>query len=295
MKPSLSLITTALLAGLLVGCSSSDGDGSGSSTAPAMDTQSTTPAAPTATTSTNTDEAQVEVVAVVNGEPIYRSDVDEVASSQGGAGDNPELRKRILEELISQKLVYQDAMSKGLEQDPEVAADMKLVRMNLLVTAAVKHAVSSNPVSEEELQAAYQELSGIDRGDEYKARHILVKERDEAVELIRQLDEGADFAELAKSSSIGPSGSNGGDLGWFNGRQMVEPFTQAVATMEPGSISSEPVETQFGWHVIQLEEKRPVSPPAFEEVSAALRSRLEQQHVGEYINKLKETAEITLH
>jgi peptidyl-prolyl cis-trans isomerase C len=129
---------------------------------------------------------------------------------------------------------------------------------------------------------------------EYKASHILVNEEEQARKIIEQLNQGANFAELAREHSTDSSGKDGGDLGWFLPQQMVAPFGQAVGQLEKGSYTSEPVKTQFGWHVIKLEDSRQAEPPAFEEVMGRLEQMLQQRQIGEYIQALKDSADISI-
>ena len=150
----------------------------------------------------------------------------------------------------------------------------------------------ANPVSDEELKKIYQEQAP--SGDEYKARHILVKEEDEAKTLIVELDNGADFSELAKQHSTGPSGKSGGELGWFSPKQMVAPFSEAVAGMEKGAYTKQPIKTQFGWHIIILDDTREASPPPFEQLKPQLQAFVQKQRVQAYITRLRESATIEI-
>ncbi|MEZ5476877.1 MAG: peptidylprolyl isomerase [Thiolinea sp.] len=127
-----------------------------------------------------------------------------------------------------------------------------------------------------------------------KARHILVATEDEAKALIEEVKGGKDFTELAKEKSTGPSGKNGGDLGWFKPQSMVKPFAEAVMAMEPDSVSTAPVETQFGWHIIKLEEKRDVKLPDLESMKPQLKRQLEQQKMMEYMQQLRADADVKI-
>ena len=129
---------------------------------------------------------------------------------------------------------------------------------------------------------------------EYKARHILVKTEDEAKNVIAQLDKGADFAKLAKEKSIGPSGKEGGDLGWFSPDNMVKPFADAAAALKVGTYSKTPVHTQFGWHVIKLEDTRPVSPPSFDELKNQLMNSWRNKMISAYLDRLRSEANVKI-
>ena len=236
-----------------------------------------------------------EVLATVNGKKLTQDDfaayVRESGISQKAATQN---RDRIIEELVGRELVYQDALKKKLDKSPEVIAQLEELRYKVLLNAAVHQALSRNPITEKELKAAYNQRVGNASKQEYKARHILLKSEADAKQVIKELDKGADFAELAKKRSTGPSGRNGGDLGWFSAKEMVPQFAAAVAKMKKGTYTETPVKTQFGYHVIKLEDTRQAKPPAFEQVRDQLEKTLERQRVGEYVTELKKTANVKM-
>jgi len=149
-------------------------------------------------------------------------------------------------------------------------------------------------VTDDELKEAYEQVKKQAARTEYKARHILVKDEAEAKQIIKELDKKADFAELAKKHSLGPTGKNGGELDWFDDSQMVKPFSDAVATMKPGTHSKEPVQTQFGWHVIELQETRTAEPPSFEDAKPQLTALVQRQKLGKELNELRDKAMVEL-
>ena len=208
--------------------------------------------------------------------------------------DNPvgQDRRAILEEIINLELARQGGETQGLDKDTKVQLQIDQQRRAVIATAAIQHELEANPVSDEELKKIYQEQAP--SGDEYKARHILVKEEDEAKTLIVELDNGADFSELAKQHSTGPSGKSGGELGWFSPKQMVAPFSEAVAGMEKGAYTKQPVKTQFGWHIIILDDTREASPPPFEQLKPQLQAFVQKQRVQAYITRLRESATIEI-
>jgi peptidyl-prolyl cis-trans isomerase C len=171
---------------------------------------------------------------------------------------------------------------------------VELQRLQLLSRLALQDAARSLSPSDEALQQAYDERYGGEKREEYKARHILVKTEAEAEKLIKELEGGADFTELAKAHSLGPTGKNGGDLGWFDSKQMVKPFTEAVKDMKPGSYSDAPVQTQFGWHVILLEETREADPPPLENVKAELSAGMQRETLAGYVSELRQRAQLDL-
>lgn len=235
---------------------------------------------------------QGEVVATVNGETITEGELNDYRSARpDSAGQNDEA---LLDELVTQKVIYQDALRKNLEKDPEVLRELEQMRIRVLVSAAVRKTITDTQITDEELQAEYDQLKERMVSTEYKASHILVKEEEQARNIIEKIKKGEDFAKLAKEHSIDPSGQNGGDLGWFNPQQMVPPFSQAVGQLEKGSYTSEPVKTQFGWHVIKLEDKRQSEPPALEEIKGRLVQMLKQRQIRDYIQSLKDQAKISI-
>ncbi|MDG2376865.1 MAG: peptidylprolyl isomerase [Woeseiaceae bacterium] len=164
-----------------------------------------------------------------------------------------------------------------LAQDPRIAAQLDLQRQSVLAQAVAAEILANIDVTEEELLEEYGVQIKIAPPLQFKARHILVETQSDAVDLIGQLKEGADFQALAREHSTGPSGPSGGDLGWFSPNQMVEPFSLAVQNMEDGAYSSEPVQTQFGWHVILREESRETEPPTFESAKENITAAIQQR------------------
>jgi peptidyl-prolyl cis-trans isomerase C len=234
------------------------------------------------------------VLVTVNGEPItktmYSIYYQDRLRTTPNAQNTPEMQMNVLNELANVMLVAQDAEKKQLDQRADVAATLALLRVKTLTQTAIQDYANSHPPSEEEIQAYYDAEYAGKSTTEYKARHILVKEEEQAKSLIEQLGEGADFAALAEEHSTGPTGKNGGDLGWFDGNQMVAPFTEAVKALEPGEYTKQPVQTQFGWHVIQLEETRETPAPELEQVKTAITGKLQQQSLANYMQELRQNS-----
>jgi peptidyl-prolyl cis-trans isomerase C len=231
------------------------------------------------------------VVARVNGETLTAVDLQAQIQAMAQRGQNVD-RDRALQELIELELLSQQAESEGLPDQPEIAASIERQRSNLLAQHLIRSQLQDFEASEDELRAAYEERTAETEGTEYKARHILLEKKEQAEDMIRQLDEGADFAELAEEHSTGPTGSRGGDLGWFSAEQMVEPFMNEVKALEPGNYTAEPVQTQYGWHVIQLDETREAQKPAFEQMKRELRNEVVGQKIQDYVASLRDEAEI---
>ena len=201
----------------------------------------------------------------------------------------PEQRAAIEDELTDIYLLSQQPRTEELAADPQVEAQIELQRRGLLAQITATDFLSRNRATEEEIQAEYAEqLELAPDTQQIKARHILVETQAAAVDLIAELDDGADFAQLAISNSTGPSGPSGGDLGWFSPNSMVPEFRDAVSAMENGTYSSEPVQTQFGWHVILREDSRAEDPPPLEGVRDMISQRIEQRKLQEYLQQLRE-------
>lgn len=235
------------------------------------------------------------VLASVNGTPLTQSMLDMYSTQRNAQTPSAEgnTQEAILNELIALELMRQESISKGLNTRPEVAAALNQQERTALAGTAIKDFMSNNPISDEEAQAFYDEQVGTP-GQEYNARHILVETEETATEIIGQLDSGADFSELAKEKSTGPSGASGGTLGWFGAGQMVKPFSDATATLEKGNYTKTPVQTDFGWHVIILDDTRESTPPPFDDVKDRLMLLLANQKLQQHIETVKAAANIEI-
>lgn len=198
-------------------------------------------------------------------------------------------RTAVMEELTDIFLLTTQPRAEALAKDPRTKAQIELQRRGILAQAVAADFLASNQASEEEILKAYEEQTALSPPLEFKARHILVEAQGEATSLIAELEGGADFEELAKAKSTGPSGPNGGDLGWFGPNQMVAPFSQAVAQLEDGEFTKAPVQTQFGWHVILREDSREAQPPTLESVRDVVKQRIEQEKLQKYLQDLRAT------
>ena len=236
-------------------------------------------------------------VASVNGEAITETQFNAYVERRAGADAStlePQIREQLLNELINIELLAQAAKEKNLHEQSPLKEQLAFQRETAMADAAMSQYLEQNPVSEEAVRAEYEKRKGELGGSEYKARHILVESEEQAQNLITQLENGADFTELAKQHSIEPGADqSGGDLGWFSPSQMVPPFAAAVTSMQPGERSQEPVQTQFGWHVISVEDTREVPAPAFEQVSQQITRFMTNQRIQQYIDELRATAEIS--
>lgn len=237
--------------------------------------------------------AHADTIFTVNGVDVDSTVVDIFFESQLGnanAQATPEQRTMLLSQLKDIYLLATTDKARELANDPSVKAQLELQRHGLLAQAAATAFMESVQVSEEELQAEYEEQVGLSPPLDFKARHILVASQGEATDLIGQLNEGADFAELATTNSTGPSGPNGGDLGWFSPNQMVAPFSNALQGLEDGEYTSTPVQTQFGWHVILREDSRQSIPPTFESVRDEIVRRVQNEKFQAHLESLRTAA-----
>lgn len=238
--------------------------------------------------------APSDVVATVNGRHILQKDVDGYIRDFKLTPEQAQRRDLIVNELVSRELVYQDALKQKLDQRADVVAELDQVRVKILLNAAVREAMLANPVTEEEMKKEYQAQLPKMQQQEYKARHILVQTEEEAKALITALERGADFSTLANEKSQDSSAQNGGDLGWFPAGRMVEPFANAVRSMQKGSYSKTPVQTQFGWHVIALDDTRQGQAPDYESIKPQLQRFLQQRHIAAYLDKLRSGAKVDI-
>ena len=234
-------------------------------------------------------------VADVNGVPIYLDEVIQQIEKLPADLRNqaPEVYfDQLLGEMITGRLAAAKAREQGIDKDADVARKMKQAAEQVLGEAYLVGAIQ-NAVSEAELQAAYERLvADTASREELRASHILVESEEKAMSLIKQLDGGADFAELAQTHSTGPSKTQGGDLGYFGRGRMVPAFEAAVYDLNIGDHSASPVQTQFGWHVIKLVDKRVQPAPALDAVRAQLTSSLQAQTFATVVEELRAGATI---
>ncbi|KAA6184665.1 peptidylprolyl isomerase [Thiohalocapsa marina] len=245
-----------------------------------------------------TIETDQTLIGTINGQP-YALDLFRIFFAQRAQGEqmnNPALQEQAFNEFLSLVVAAQEGEKRKLGDEPDVQQALQLQRMMILSNAALQQIADENPASEDELKEAYERFKEQAKRTEYKARHILVDEKAKAEDLIAKLDKskGKDFESLAKEHSLGPTAEKGGDLGWFDARQMVKPFSDAVSAMEPGSWTEQPVQTQFGWHVILLEETRAAEPPSFEEARPTLEAAVRRQKLTEALSSLREQAKVEL-
>jgi peptidyl-prolyl cis-trans isomerase C len=236
-------------------------------------------------------------IALVNGQPVPESVLRMyvLTTERKNLEDlTAEERARVVDDLIGLELLSQQADKDGLTSSRTLAAQIELQRLRLVANAMATDYIEKNPPSDADIQAIYDENLERLSGQQYKARHILVTTRDEAEGVITQLRGGADFIALAQERADGPTGPNGGALDWFTLDSMPPAFAGAVQSLTAGAYTPEPVETEFGFHVILLEETRREEPPALADIRAELADAAQRKQLDDYIKTLREGASVTL-
>jgi peptidyl-prolyl cis-trans isomerase C len=236
--------------------------------------------------------------ATVNGVTISQRTVDAIVKQGAAQGrpDTPETRQAIIDQLAMQIVVAEEATKKGLDKTPEIVEQLDAVKASVLANAYVRDYIKNNPVSDDAAKAEYERIKATVTGKEYKARHILVDKEADAKDIIARLKKDpAAFAKLAteKSKDTG-SKPAGGDLGWFDVAGMVPEFGAAVVKLEKGKFTEEPIKTQYGYHVILLEDSRPMEAPPLEQVKPQLAQQLQQQSLKKQLDALKAGAKIEI-
>jgi peptidyl-prolyl cis-trans isomerase C len=234
--------------------------------------------------------AQAESVMTVNGVDIEKATYEFYLQNRTQLPLDqvtPEQGELVLQELQDIYMLTTQPRAVELAKDPQLQAQIELQYRAALAQAVATDWLANNPATEEEIKAAYDTQALLAPDLQYKARHILVETQSAAVDLIAQLDKGESFEELAKANSTGPSGPNGGDLGWFSPGDMVPEFSNAVVELQDGAYTKVPVQTQFGWHVILREESRKTEAPPLESVRDTVKSQVEQTNFQKYLEGLR--------
>jgi len=211
----------------------------------------------------------------------------ESRTQQPASQATQEQTEAVQNELTDIYLLSNTDRAAELKQGADLSARIELQTRAMIAQAVATDFISKNQATEEEMHALYDEQMKLAAPLEFKARHILVETQGEAVDIIAQLEGGADFAELAKEKSTGPSGPSGGDLGWFPPDRMVPEFSQAVQALADGAFTKVPVQTQFGWHVILREDSRESTPPPYDSVKDVLKQNVEGKKLQDYLASLR--------
>lgn len=243
--------------------------------------------------------ALAQNVAIVNGKPIPKSRMTalEQQLARSGRPVTPDMQNQLRDELIAREILMQEASKRGIDATPAFKDQLELARQSILIRELFNDVEKKNPVTDAELKEEYAKFLAANSGKEYRARHILVDSEDEARKLIAQIKGGAKFEDVAKKASKDPgSGANGGDLDWASPNNFVPEFSDAMVKLGKGQMTDTPVKSQFGWHIIRLDDARDVKLPTFEELKdqqkAQLRNQLMQQKLAKFRDELRAKAKV---
>lgn len=236
-------------------------------------------------------------VATVNGKGIPASKVEqivkqEVAQSQGRLTDSPQLREQIKKALIAREVMVQEADKQGFGSKADVKAALENARQSIIINAMIADWVKKNPVSDAMIKAEYDKAKAQMGDKEYHARHILVPTEQEAKDLIAKIKAGSKFEDLAKANSKDGSAANGGDLDWASPANYVPEFSNAMVALKKGEVTAAPVKSQFGYHIIKLEDTRAAKFPTLEEAKPQITQGIQQRRLQEYRDSLVKKAKI---
>ncbi|HWI82555.1 peptidylprolyl isomerase [Ramlibacter sp.] len=234
-------------------------------------------------------------LAIVNGKPVPKARVDALAAqlAKSGRPVGAEMESQLKEEVIAREVFMQEAQKRGLDASDDFRNQMELARQTLLIRELFADYQKKNPVSDAEVKAEYDKFAAANGGKEYHARHILVEKEDEAKAIIASLKKGGKFEEIAKKQSKDPgSGANGGDLDWANASSYVPEFSQALIKLNKGQTTDTPVKTQFGWHVIRLDDVRQAQLPKLDDVKPQIAEQLQRQKLAKFQEELRGKAKV---
>jgi peptidyl-prolyl cis-trans isomerase C len=231
-------------------------------------------------------------VAVVNGTPIKRSEL-EMVIRQIKQPDSPELRKALTQKLVELEVLSQEAKRRKLMQDESVKFRVDNAARQTLIQALIADELEKHKATDEQVKAEYDKEVAASAGDkEYKVHHILVGSEAEAKDIIAKLDKGAKFEDLAKGTKDVGSAANGGEMDWASPASYVKPFSEAMVKLEKGKYTEAPVQSQFGWHVIRLDDTRPITPPPFDQVKSHLVENMQQKQIKDFVDGLVKKANV---
>ena len=239
--------------------------------------------------------AWAQNLAVVNGKPVPSSRVEALKQQveRSGRPVTPEILAQIKEELIAREIFMQEARKRGLDASEDYKAQLELARQSLLIRELFANFQKKNPVTDAEIKAEYDKFVAANGGKEYRARHILVEKEDEAKALIAEIKKGGKFEDLAKKASKDPgSGSNGGDLDWANAASYVPECSNAMVKLDKGQMTDAPVKSQFGFHIIRVDDVREAQLPKLDEVKPQITQQLTQSKLGKFQEDLRAKAKV---
>lgn len=239
--------------------------------------------------------ASAQNLAIVNGKPVPKARLDALANqlAKSGRPVTPEMQNQLREEVIAREVFMQEASKRGLDASNDYKDQLELARQTILIRELFADFQKKNPVTDAEIKAEYDKFVAANAGKEYRARHILVEKEDEAKAIIANLKKGAKFEDLAKKQSKDPgSAANGGDLDWANPQGFVPEFSKAMVALKKGEVTAAPVKSQFGFHVIRLDDVREAQLPPLEQVKPQIAQQLQQQKLGKFQDDLRGKAKI---
>ncbi|MEY2801168.1 MAG: hypothetical protein RL513_752 [Pseudomonadota bacterium] len=239
--------------------------------------------------------ALAQNIAIVNGKPVPKARADALAAqvAKSGRPVTPELTAQIKDEVIAREIFMQEASKRGLDGGDDYKNQLELARQTILIRALFSDFQEKNPVTDADAKAEYDKYVAANAGKEYRARHILVAKEEEAKAIIANLKKGAKFEDLAKKQSKDPgSGANGGDLDWANAKSYVPEFSEAMVKLAKGQITQTPVKSQFGFHVIRLDDVREAQLPKFEEVKPQIQQQMQQERLSKFQDELRSKAKV---
>lgn len=234
-------------------------------------------------------------IAVVNGTPIPKARADALIEQlvRQGQQDSPQLQMAVREELVNREILMQEAAREGIPTRPDVKAQVAVAQQTVVLRALIENFVKNNQPTDAEVKARYDQLTKDAGGNEYHLHHILVDNEQQAKDLIAKIKGGASFEDLAKQYSKDPgSAKNGGDLDWSDPKAYVPEFAAAATHLQKGQITDEPVHTQFGWHIIRVDDIRPVTPPPLEQVRPQIVQQIQQEKLQAFEENLRKQAKI---
>jgi peptidyl-prolyl cis-trans isomerase C len=238
-------------------------------------------------------EAAAQNIAIVNGKPVPKARLDTLMSQATKQGQQvtPELANQVRDEVVLREMFMQEAERRGIAASPEYRSQMELARQTILIRELFSQHQAKNPVTDAEIQSEYDKFKGQNSGTEYRASHILVEKEDEAKSLIAQIKGGAKFEDLAKKHSKDPgSGANGGDLDFAQPGSYVPEFSQAMVKLEKGKLTDPPVKSQFGWHIIRLDDTRQAQFPPLADVKGQIQQALQQRKMATFRDEIRAKA-----
>jgi len=239
--------------------------------------------------------AAAQNVAIVNGKAVPTARVEALAQQVAASGRpvDDAVRAQLKEEVVLREIFMQEAQKRGIATSAEYKTQMELARQTIMIRALFADHQKKNPVTDAEIKAEYDKFAAANAGQEFRARHILVEKEDEAKAIIASIKGGAKFEDIAKKQSKDPgSGANGGDLDWAAAGSYVTEFSEAMVKLGKGQMTDAPVKSQFGWHIVRVDDVRQAQLPSFDEVKPQIAQQMQQQKLSEFQQNLREKAKV---